>query len=171
MSERGGSVLCGSCCDQHQLPGQLHSSESLSPYPIGGVVPEPKSKPFNNLMLHPDGYIKVPDFGVARQAGTDRAEDELAVGTLGYMSPEEVLQRPITAASDIFSLGIVLYELASGTNPFRGDSAVATTRLIQGLEAPPLPSLEAIAQPRKFRRRTIWVALVLAICALGGTAV
>ena len=56
------------------------------------------------------------------------------------MSPEEVLQRPITAASDIFSLGIVLYELTSGTNPFRGESAGATTRLIQGLEAPPLPA-------------------------------
>jgi serine/threonine protein kinase len=93
-----------------------------------------------NLMLRPDGYIKVLDFGLARQAGTDRADGELALGTLGYMSPEEVLQRPITAASDIFSLGIVLYELASGTNPFRSDSAGATTRLIQGLEAPTLPA-------------------------------
>ena len=113
------------------------------------------------------------------------------------MSPEEVLQRPITAASDIFSLGIVLYELASGTNPFRGDSAGATTRLIQGMETPPLPAqgkavpqeldrlvramlskspedrptasevalrLEAIAQPRMFRRRAVWVAAALAIC-------
>ena len=85
-------------------------------------------------MLRPDGYVKVLDFGLARQAGADRADDELAAGTLGYMSPEEVLQRPITAASDIFSLGIVLYELASGTNPFRADSAGATTRLIQGME-------------------------------------
>jgi serine/threonine protein kinase/WD40 repeat protein len=91
-----------------------------------------------NLMLRPDGYVKVLDFGLARQAGTGRTGDELALGTLGYMSPEEVLQRPITGASDIFSLGVVLYELASGSNPFRGDSAGATTRLIQGLEAPPL---------------------------------
>jgi eukaryotic-like serine/threonine-protein kinase len=93
-----------------------------------------------NLMLRPDGYIKVLDFGLARQAGADRADGELPLGTLGYMSPEEVLRRPITAASDIFSLGIVLYELASGTNPFRSDSAGVTTRLIQGLEAPPLPA-------------------------------
>ncbi len=157
-----------------------------------------------NLMLRPDGYIKVLDFGLARQAGTDRADGELVLGTLGYMSPEEVLQRPITAASDIFSLGIVLYELASGTNPFRSDSAGATTRLIQGLEAPPLPAhgkgvpreldhllrvmlsksatdrpaasevalrLEAIAQPRIFRRRAVWVGFAFAICALGGLAV
>ena len=81
-----------------------------------------------NLMLRPDGYIKVLDFGLARRAGVEREDDELALGTLGYMSPEEIEQRPITAASDIFSLGVVLYELASGTNPFRGESAGVTTR-------------------------------------------
>jgi serine/threonine protein kinase len=93
-----------------------------------------------NLMLRLDGYIKVLDFGLARQVGAERTDDEIALGTVGYMSPEEVMQRPITAASDIFSLGIVLYELASGTNPFRADSAGATTRLIQGMDAPPLPA-------------------------------
>jgi serine/threonine protein kinase len=92
-----------------------------------------------NLMLRPDGYIKVLDFGLARRAGVDRADDELALGTLGYMSPEEIEQGPITAASDIFSLGVVLYELASGTNPFRGESSDATTRMILGLAPPPLP--------------------------------
>jgi serine/threonine protein kinase len=104
-----------------------------------------------NLMLRHDGFIKVLDFGLARQAGAHRAEDQYPAGTLGYMSPEEVLQRPITAASDIFALGIVLYELASGTNPFRGDSAGATMRLIQGLEAPPLPA-EGKGVPRKLGR-------------------
>jgi eukaryotic-like serine/threonine-protein kinase len=156
-----------------------------------------------NLMLRPDGYIKVLDFGLARQAGAGREDDELALGTLGYMSPEEVLQLPIMAASDIFSLGIVLYELASGTNPFRADSAGATTRQIEGMEAPPMPAhgrsvpheldrllramlcksaadrpaasevasrLEAIAQPRLFRRRTVWGAAALAVSALGGMA-
>jgi eukaryotic-like serine/threonine-protein kinase len=92
-----------------------------------------------NLMLRPDGYIKVLDFGLARRSGAGE-DDELALGTLGYMSPEEILQRPITAASDIFSLGIVLYELASGTNSFRGGSDGATTRLIEGLEPPSLPA-------------------------------
>jgi serine/threonine protein kinase len=92
-----------------------------------------------NLMLRPDGYIKVLDFGLARQSGAGRADDELGFGTLGYMSPEEILQRPINAATDIFSLGVVLYELASGANPFRADSGGATTRLIQGIEAHPLP--------------------------------
>ena len=157
-----------------------------------------------NLMLRPDGYIKVLDFGLARLAGADLADHESGLGTLGYMSPEELLQRPITAASDIFSLGIVLYELASGTNPFRADSPGATTRQIQGLEAPAMAAhgggvpqeldrllrvmlsksaadrpaasevvsrLEDIAQPRLFRRRTVWVAAALTVCALAGTAV
>ena len=101
-------------------------------------------------MLRPDGYVKVLDFGLARQVGAERADGGIGTGTLGYMSPEEVLQRPITAASDIFSLGMVLYELASGTNPFRADSAGATTRLIQGMDAPPLP-----AQAGAFRRNSI----------------
>jgi eukaryotic-like serine/threonine-protein kinase len=92
-----------------------------------------------NVMLRPDGLIKVLDFGLARRSGVDRADDEAALGTLGYLSPEEIEQRPITSASDIFSLGIVLYELASGSNPFRGASADATTRMILGLAPPPLP--------------------------------
>jgi len=156
-----------------------------------------------NLLLRPDGYVKVLDFGLARQAGSGRAYDDLVAGTLGYMSPEEVLQRPITAASDIFSLGIVLYELTSGTNPFRGTSAGATTRLIQGMEAPLLTAhargvpnaldrllqgmlrkspddrpaasevasrLQAIAQPRTFRRRAVWAAAALVACTIGGIA-
>lgn len=106
-------------------------------------------------MLRPDGYIKVLDFGLARLAGAERADDELALGTLGYMSPEEIEQRPITAASDVYSLRVVLYELASGTNPFRGQSADATTRLILGLTPQPLPEkMKAIPTSNVLRRDT-----------------
>lgn len=104
-----------------------------------------------NLMLRPDGYLKVLDFGLARHAGVDLAQGELALGTLGYMSPEEIEQRPVTAASDIFSLGVVLYELASGTHPFRGESVGATTRMILGMEPPALPQ-KAGAIPKQLDR-------------------
>ncbi|HTS24333.1 MAG TPA: protein kinase [Bryobacteraceae bacterium] len=177
-------------------------AQALAAAHAGGIVHR-DVKP-ENLMLRPDGYLKVLDFGLAREDGAERADGELPAGTLGYMSPEEVLRLPITAASDIFSLGIVLYELALGTNPFRGDSPGATTRLIEGLQEPPSsihgegvpreldrllrvmlskspadrPSasevalrLEAITQPRIFRRRTVWAAAALAIVALGSTAV
>lgn len=154
-----------------------------------------------NLMLRHDGYIKVLDFGLARQAGVDRAA-EMAEGTFGYISPEEFLQRRITAASDIFSLGVVLYELASGTNPFLFSSGVTTRRMDNGTEVQlqrkglphseldrlvnamvsraaadrPAASdvalrLEAIAQPRLSRRRAVWVTAALAIIALSATAV
>jgi eukaryotic-like serine/threonine-protein kinase len=177
-------------------------AHALAAAHAGGIVHR-DIKP-ENLMLRPDGYIKVLDFGLARQAGAERAEGEGAAGTLGYMSPEEILRRPITPASDIFSLGVVLYELASGTNPFRGDSVGATTLLIEGLEAPPLAAqgkgvpreldrllramlnksaadrpmasevasrLEALCQPRIFRRPTVWVAAALTVSAVGGMAV
>jgi serine/threonine protein kinase len=101
-----------------------------------------------NLMLRADGYIKVLDFGLARPAGAERAEGESVQGTIGYMSPEEILQRPITAASDIFSLGVVLYELASGANPFRSDSS-ATTRLTQALETAPLSAYGSGGEPQE----------------------
>ena len=92
-----------------------------------------------NLMLRPDGLIKVLDFGIARQAGLGRSEDESPAGTLGYTSPEQLLEQPITPASDIFSLGIVLYELTAGTNPFRTGTAGATTRMVEGMDTRALP--------------------------------
>jgi formylglycine-generating enzyme required for sulfatase activity/cephalosporin-C deacetylase-like acetyl esterase/predicted Ser/Thr protein kinase len=88
-----------------------------------------------NIVLTDRGDAKVLDFGVARLRPTGGAEaasevptlEKLttpgtAVGTVAYMSPEQVLGRPADARSDIFSLGVVLYEMGTGTRPFPGDS-------------------------------------------------
>jgi serine/threonine protein kinase/predicted ATPase len=86
-----------------------------------------------NIMVRPDGYVKVLDFGLARMLPTltrpepskERDTDPGAVlGTAAYMSPEQARGEPADSASDIFSLGIVLYQLATGEHPFEAESAL-----------------------------------------------
>src|SRR5215469_10834286 len=79
-----------------------------------------------NLMLRPDGYIKVLDFGLALQTSDRQTAGGLTVGTLEYMAPEQTRAEVATPSSDIFSLGIVLFELATGIHPFRADSPIDT---------------------------------------------
>lgn len=84
-----------------------------------------------NILVRPDGYVKVVDFGLARRFSLDSSPAyDVAAGTLRYMSPEQVLGKPISPASDIFSLGVVLYELTTGEHPFVGTSSVQTAYLI-----------------------------------------
>ena len=85
-----------------------------------------------NVMLTPQGHVKVMDFGLAKQLdGQPRASDQTPtlltgsgtrLGTPAYMSPEQVLGAQLDPRSDIFSLGIMLHELATGAHPFLGDS-------------------------------------------------
>jgi predicted ATPase len=85
-----------------------------------------------NLMVRHDGIVKVLDFGLARRLpaeptqdsahGTKDTDPGTRVGTVRYLSPEQARAEPVGAASDIFSLGLVLYELATGRHPFPADS-------------------------------------------------
>jgi Tol biopolymer transport system component len=103
-----------------------------------------------NLMLRPDGYIKVLDFGLARRTGaTSNSSFGLLSGTLRYMSPEQTRAGEVTPRADIFSLGLVLYELATGVHPFQHESVFETVHLILTADAA-LPSSRVHRLPVEF---------------------
>jgi serine/threonine-protein kinase len=98
-----------------------------------------------NIMFTPAGLLKVLDFGLAKFAQAGKPEDDLTgghvVGTPAYMSPEQALGGEITAATDLFSLGIVMYEMSTGKRPFQGETSFATIDAI--LHQEPAPACEA----------------------------
>jgi serine/threonine-protein kinase len=96
----------------------------------------------SNVIIDRDGRPRLLDFGLA----TSREDDELtrtgeALGTLCYMSPEQAEGRPTDARSDLFSFGVVLYEMLAGKPPFGGDSLAATIRAILFANPEPLRRL------------------------------
>lgn len=87
-----------------------------------------------NLLIETSGRVKLTDFGVARiqDSGEATRTQGSMVGTLKYMSPEQVQGRPIDARADLFAAGIVLYQLLTGKRPFDGDTDFATIQQIVG---------------------------------------
>src|SRR5215204_4595494 len=119
-----------------------------------------------NIMLRPDGYVKVLDFGLAkltsmfgRTAPADSAvatmkaqtEPGTVMGTVNYMSPEQARGQAVDARTDVFSLGVVMYEMAAGRMAFAGETAVDTLVSILEKEPPPLEEC-APDVPAEFRR-------------------
>jgi len=97
----------------------------------------------SNLLLRSDGRLKLTDFGIAHiedVAGHEKTQAGEVLGTPAYMSPEQVLGKPVDGRSDIFSLGIILYELGTGTRPFSGESLGAIFNAITMEE--PVPAVE-----------------------------
>ncbi len=109
-----------------------------------------------NIMLRPDGYVKVLDFGIAKLLESDSPEDMprrlltttpgIVLGTISYMSPEQARGFKTDARTDIWSLGVVLYEALAGRLPFAGETGSDILSLILQKEPPPLAdSLERVA--------------------------
>jgi serine/threonine-protein kinase len=80
-----------------------------------------------NVLLTPDGEAKVTDFGIARSLDVEQGVTQTGtvLGTSNYISPEQASGKPVTTATDVYSLGVVLYELLTATVPFPGDNFVA----------------------------------------------
>ena len=93
----------------------------------------------HNVIVDADGRAKVTDFGIARAGASDMTQTGSIMGTAQYLSPEQAQGHAVSAASDIYSIGIMLYELLTGRVPFEGESAV-TIALKQVNERPTPPS-------------------------------
>src|SRR2546421_4637175 len=93
----------------------------------------------HNAIVDDAGHVKVTDFGIARAGASDMTETGSIMGTAQYLSPEQAQGHAVSAVSDLYAIGIVLYELLAGRVPFDGDSAV-TIALKQVSEAPVPPS-------------------------------
>jgi len=92
-----------------------------------------------NIMIQPDGNIKVMDFGIARAGDAHLSQTATVLGTAHYVSPEQAQGKELTGSSDIYSLGIVLYEAVTGKLPFEGQDAVSVA-VKQVNDIPELPS-------------------------------
>jgi len=91
-----------------------------------------------NIMLAADDLVKVTDFGTAKILQYGAAQQTAAMGTPGYMSPEQIKSKAVDGRTDIFSLGVMLYELTTGQRPFRGqDVAAILYRILNEDPVPP----------------------------------
>jgi tRNA A-37 threonylcarbamoyl transferase component Bud32 len=90
----------------------------------------------SNLLVTQDGFLKIIDFGIASARGQHQRTDVIP-GKLGYMSPEQAARKPVDHRSDIFSLGIVLYEITVGKRLFRGPAREVVARLTEARIDPP----------------------------------
>jgi Tol biopolymer transport system component len=107
-----------------------------------------------NVFVTSEGRVKILDFGLAKVAERESGETQsptvaaatepgTVMGTVGYMSPEQVRGKPADHRSDIFSFGALLYEMLSGTRAFRGESAAETMAAIAQKDAPELSGIDS----------------------------
>jgi serine/threonine protein kinase/TolB-like protein/Tfp pilus assembly protein PilF len=112
-----------------------------------------------NIMLRPDGYVKVLDFGIAKFTQQETfdtttvrraplaTQQSMMLGTTRYMSPEQAMAQHVDARSDLWSLGVVLYEMLAGRTPFEGDTATDVIAAIFDRDPQPLKHRAPIVPP------------------------
>jgi tetratricopeptide (TPR) repeat protein/predicted Ser/Thr protein kinase len=95
----------------------------------------------DNILINKDGHVKILDFGIAKLRGVSRLPSKIStVGTAFYMSPDQIRGDDVDQRSDVFSLGVVLYEIVAGRRPFKGEHTSAVFYSITNEDPVPLPS-------------------------------
>ncbi len=101
----------------------------------------------HNVILDEEGRAKVTDFGIARAGASDMTLTGSIMGTAQYLSPEQAQGQPVSETSDVYAVGIVLYELLTGTVPFDGETAVSIALQQVSAEPPPPSARNAAVTP------------------------
>ena len=91
----------------------------------------------HNVIIDEEGRVKVTDFGIARAGASEITQTGSIMGTARYLSPEQAQGQPVSPRSDLYAIGVMLYELLTGTVPFEGDSVVSIA--LRHLSEPPRP--------------------------------
>lgn len=136
MAVEQAAYLAGELCEGLDY---AHRKKDLQGRELGivhrGVSPE-------NVLLTYDGGVKLVDFGMAKAASSSHHTQAGSLkGKFGYMSPEQMLGQPLDRRSDLFSVGVVLFEMLTGTNPFVADSDLESMRRVSEAEVPAPRSL------------------------------
>ncbi len=140
-----GDNLTWVCVEGHLLPvprvlGVIADVTAALDYAHTQGVIHRDIKPANIMMLE-DGRVKVTDFSIAHVVDASQTRTGVVLGTPNYMSPEQVAGKRIDGRSDLFSLGIVFYEMLSGIKPFKGDSMSAMLYAITHSAPKPLSTV------------------------------
>jgi len=140
----------GSLSEKQILEIGIQVAEGLSAAHEKGIVHR-DIKP-ENIMLRKDGIAQIMDFGLAKlhssAEGSRLTKVGTTMGTMGYMSPEQVQGLDVDHRSDIFSFGVVLYEMFAGDSPFKGMHETAIMYEIVNVEAPPISTVKEGIDPQ-----------------------
>jgi hypothetical protein len=102
----------------------------------------------SNIRLLDDGSVKIMDFGIAKLANTNLTRSGMMVGTVHYMCPEQIQGQSVDGRSDVFSVGVILFELLAGRRPFEGTPGNATEVLYKIVQEP-IPALPDLGPPTR----------------------